>query len=106
MDKHTDTEVLEACSTTYHYLSNEEFTIFNRVDIARSQLLDELVDKFARLVEDFLREVGAVRCLFARKTCRGKCGECPGFHKLDLLFVRVKNQMRMMPIRFCPHSRR
>lgn len=60
VDKHTDTEVLEACSTTYHYLSNEEFTIFNRVDIARSQLLDELVDKFAGLVEDFLREVGAV----------------------------------------------
>uniref|UniRef100_A0A8C4IRP9 Cohesin subunit SA n=1 Tax=Dicentrarchus labrax TaxID=13489 RepID=A0A8C4IRP9_DICLA len=55
-DKHTDTEVLEACSTTYHYLCNEEFTIFNRVDIARSQLLDELVDKFNRLLEDFLQE--------------------------------------------------
>lgn len=63
MDKHTDTEVLEACSTTYHYLCNEEFTIFNRVDIARSQLLDELVDKFNRLLEDFLQEVGAVRRL-------------------------------------------
>lgn len=57
-DKHTDTEVLEACSTTYNYLCNEEFTIFNRVDIARSQLLDELVDKFNRLLEDFLQEVG------------------------------------------------
>uniref|UniRef100_A0A8D0AUJ1 Cohesin subunit SA n=1 Tax=Sander lucioperca TaxID=283035 RepID=A0A8D0AUJ1_SANLU len=55
-DKHTDTEVLEACSTTYHALCNEEFTIFNRVDIARSQLLDELVDKFNRLLEDFLQE--------------------------------------------------
>lgn len=60
-DKHTDTEVLEACSTTYHSLCNEEFTIFNRVDIARSQLLDELVDKFDRLLEDFLQEVGAAR---------------------------------------------
>uniref|UniRef100_A0A3B4XPM8 Cohesin subunit SA n=1 Tax=Seriola lalandi dorsalis TaxID=1841481 RepID=A0A3B4XPM8_SERLL len=56
VDKHTDIEVLEACSTTYHYLCNEEFTIFNRVDIARSQLLDELVDKFSRLLEDFLQE--------------------------------------------------
>ncbi|KAF3841219.1 hypothetical protein F7725_007081 [Dissostichus mawsoni] len=55
-DKHTDIEVLEACSTTYHYLSNEEFTIFNRVNITRSQLLDELVDKFNRLLEDFLQE--------------------------------------------------
>uniref|UniRef100_A0A8C2ZFV3 Cohesin subunit SA n=1 Tax=Cyclopterus lumpus TaxID=8103 RepID=A0A8C2ZFV3_CYCLU len=58
-DKHTDTEVLEASSTTYHSLCNEEFTIFNRVDIARSQLLDELVDKFNTLLEDFLQEVGA-----------------------------------------------
>ncbi|KAM8897811.1 cohesin subunit SA-2-like isoform 4-T4 [Spinachia spinachia] len=57
-DKHTDTEVLEACSTTYHSLCNEEFTIFNRVNIARSQLLDELVDKFNRLLEDFLQEGG------------------------------------------------
>uniref|UniRef100_A0A673B8B9 Cohesin subunit SA n=1 Tax=Sphaeramia orbicularis TaxID=375764 RepID=A0A673B8B9_9TELE len=56
VDKHTDTEVLEACSTTYHYLCNEEFTIYNRVDITRSQLLDELVDKFSRLLEDFLQE--------------------------------------------------
>lgn len=64
-DKHTDTEVLEVCSTTYHYLCNEEFTIFNRVDITRSQLLDELVDKFNRLLEDFLQEVGAARYFFA-----------------------------------------
>uniref|UniRef100_H3C317 Cohesin subunit SA n=1 Tax=Tetraodon nigroviridis TaxID=99883 RepID=H3C317_TETNG len=56
VEKHTDTEVLEACSKTYHALCNEEFTIFNRVDIARSQLLDELVDKFNKLLEDFLQE--------------------------------------------------
>uniref|UniRef100_A0A673YBJ7 Cohesin subunit SA n=1 Tax=Salmo trutta TaxID=8032 RepID=A0A673YBJ7_SALTR len=56
VEKHTETDVLEACSMTYHALCNEEFTIFNRVDIARSQLLDELVDKFTRLLEDFLLE--------------------------------------------------
>lgn len=60
-DKHTDSVVLEACSTTYHCLCNDEFTIFNRVDIARSQLLDELVDKFNRLMEDFLQVVGTVK---------------------------------------------
>uniref|UniRef100_A0A4W5JWT1 Cohesin subunit SA n=1 Tax=Hucho hucho TaxID=62062 RepID=A0A4W5JWT1_9TELE len=59
VEKHTETDVLEACSMTYHALCNEEFTIFNRVDIARSQLLDELVDKFNRLLEDFLQEVGS-----------------------------------------------
>ncbi|XP_063045906.1 cohesin subunit SA-2 isoform X2 [Engraulis encrasicolus] len=56
VEKHTDTDVLEACSKTYHSLCNEEYTIFNRVDIARSQLLDEQVDKFARLLDDFLQE--------------------------------------------------
>lgn len=57
VEKHTDTDVLEACSKTYHALCNEEFTIFNRVDISRSQLIDELADKFNRLLEDFLQEV-------------------------------------------------
>lgn len=60
VEKHTDTDVLEVCSKTYHALCNEEFTIFNRVDIARSQLLDELVDKFNKLLEDFLQEVRTV----------------------------------------------
>ncbi|XP_063288178.1 cohesin subunit SA-2 [Pelobates fuscus] len=56
VEKHTDVDVLEACSKTYHALCNEEFTIFNRVDIAKSQLIDELADKFNRLLEDFLQE--------------------------------------------------
>lgn len=62
VEKHTDTDVLEACSKTYHALCNEEFTIFNRVDIARSQLIDELADKFNRLLEDFLQEVCKLEC--------------------------------------------
>ncbi|XP_062917012.1 cohesin subunit SA-2 isoform X1 [Mobula hypostoma] len=56
VEKHVDTEVLEACSKTYHALCNDEYTIFNRVDISRSQLIDELVDKFTRMLEDFLQE--------------------------------------------------
>ncbi|XP_012675064.2 cohesin subunit SA-2-like isoform X2 [Clupea harengus] len=56
VEKHTETDVLEACSRTFHALSNEEYTIFNRVDIARSQLLDEQVDKLNSLLEDYLQE--------------------------------------------------
>lgn len=73
MEKHTDTEVLEACSKTYHALCNEEFTIFNRVDIARSQLLDELVDKFNRLLEDFLQEVGVSSFNFIASATTSHC---------------------------------
>lgn len=110
-DKHTDAEVLEASSTTYHSLCNEEFTIFNRVDIARSQLLDELVDKFNSLLEDFLQEVGASGCFFEWNVLKHVHswrdeGEYPGFDRFELSFVRVKNQMKMIPTRFYLHSRR
>uniref|UniRef100_A0A8C1G2S9 Cohesin subunit SA n=1 Tax=Cyprinus carpio carpio TaxID=630221 RepID=A0A8C1G2S9_CYPCA len=54
VDKHTEMEVLEACSKTYSILCSEEYTIMNRVDIARSQLIDELMDRFAHSVEDLL----------------------------------------------------
>uniref|UniRef100_A0A8C1RRR7 Cohesin subunit SA n=1 Tax=Cyprinus carpio TaxID=7962 RepID=A0A8C1RRR7_CYPCA len=57
VDKHTEMEVLEACSKTYSILCSEEYTIMNRVDIARSQLIDELMDRFAHSVEDLLQEV-------------------------------------------------
>lgn len=57
VEKHVDTEVLEACSKTYHALCNDEYTIYNRVDLSRSQLIDELVDKFSHMLEDFLQEV-------------------------------------------------
>ncbi|XP_067853229.1 cohesin subunit SA-2 isoform X2 [Heptranchias perlo] len=56
VEKHVDTDVLEACSKTYHALCNDEYTIFNRVDLSRSQLIDELVDKFSHMLEDFLQE--------------------------------------------------
>ncbi|XP_066564999.1 cohesin subunit SA-1a [Amia ocellicauda] len=56
VEKHTETEVLEACSKTYSILCSEEYTIMNRVDIARSQLIDEMVDRFSHSVEDLLQE--------------------------------------------------
>lgn len=57
VEKHTDTGVLEVCSITFNHLCNEEFTIYNRVDITLSQLMDEQIDKFNRLLDDFLLEV-------------------------------------------------
>ncbi|KAI1891295.1 hypothetical protein AGOR_G00142310 [Albula goreensis] len=56
VEKHTDAEVLEACSRTYSILCSEEYTIMNRVDIARSQLIDELADRFSLSVQDLLQE--------------------------------------------------
>lgn len=59
VEKHTETEVLEACSKTYSILCSEEYTIMNRVDIARSQLIDELSDRFSHSVEDLLQEASS-----------------------------------------------
>ncbi|XP_028831334.1 cohesin subunit SA-1a isoform X2 [Denticeps clupeoides] len=56
VEKHTETDVLEACSKTYSILCSEEYTIMNRVDIARSQLIDEMADRFGHSVEDLLQE--------------------------------------------------
>ena len=57
VEKHIESDVLEACSKTYSILCSEEYTIMNRVDIARSQLIDEMTDRFAHSVEELLQEV-------------------------------------------------
>uniref|UniRef100_A0A3P8NUG1 Cohesin subunit SA n=1 Tax=Astatotilapia calliptera TaxID=8154 RepID=A0A3P8NUG1_ASTCA len=57
VEKHIEADVLEACSKTYSILCSEEYTIMNRVDIARSQLIDEMTDRFAHSVEELLQEV-------------------------------------------------
>ncbi|MEE6500888.1 hypothetical protein FKM82_003971 [Ascaphus truei] len=56
VEKHTESDVLEACSKTYSILCSEEYTIQNRVDVAHSQLIDELVDRFNHSVEELLQE--------------------------------------------------
>uniref|UniRef100_A0A803XQH5 Stromal antigen 1 n=1 Tax=Meleagris gallopavo TaxID=9103 RepID=A0A803XQH5_MELGA len=60
VEKHVESDVLEACSKTYSILCSEEYTIQNRVDIAHSQLIDEFVDRFNHSVEDLLQEVYGV----------------------------------------------
>ncbi|OBS78313.1 hypothetical protein A6R68_19297 [Neotoma lepida] len=102
VEKHTDTDVLEACSKTYHALCNEEFTIFNRVDISRSQLIDELADKFNRLLEDFLQEIviHALQCThYVILWQLAKITESSST-KEDLL--RLKKQMRVF-CQICQH---
>lgn len=59
VEKHIESDVLESCSKTYNILCSEEYTIQNRVNIARSQMIDELVERFSQSVEDLLQEVSA-----------------------------------------------
>uniref|UniRef100_A0A8C4VRE3 Cohesin subunit SA n=1 Tax=Gopherus evgoodei TaxID=1825980 RepID=A0A8C4VRE3_9SAUR len=55
--KHSDMDVLEACSRMYYVLCNEELAIHRTVDLARTQLIDELVDKLNELLDDSWHEV-------------------------------------------------
>nr|XP_033780327.1 cohesin subunit SA-3 isoform X2 [Geotrypetes seraphini] len=55
MEKHTEQEVLEACAQVLYILCREEHTFYNRADIARSRLLDHLVDKFLQEVEELMQ---------------------------------------------------
>ncbi|MGH0147331.1 UNVERIFIED_CONTAM: hypothetical protein FKN15_015041 [Acipenser sinensis] len=57
IEKHTDPEVLEACSRTYQTLWSEEMAIYNQVNVSRSQLINQWVDKFNQLLKDFLQEL-------------------------------------------------
>ncbi|KFU92270.1 Cohesin subunit SA-2, partial [Chaetura pelagica] len=51
--KHSDMSVLEASSRTYYILCSEEIAIYNQVDCARSQLIDELIGQFNQLLDGF-----------------------------------------------------
>ena len=66
VEKHVESDVLEACSKTYSILCSEEYTIQNRVDIAHSQLIDEFVHRFNHSVEDLLQEVCFLKMNLAR----------------------------------------
>nr|XP_009664711.1 PREDICTED: cohesin subunit SA-2-like isoform X2 [Struthio camelus australis] len=51
--KHSDMAVLEASSRTYYILCSEEIAIYNQVDCARTQLIDELMGQLNQLLNSF-----------------------------------------------------
>lgn len=53
-DKHTDVDVLETAAKTLELLCNDEFAIYSRCDIARSSLLDMIVNKYKEANDEYL----------------------------------------------------
>lgn len=53
--KHAEPTVLEAGAHALYLLCNSEFTFFSRVDLARSQLIDLLTDRFQQELEELLQ---------------------------------------------------
>ncbi|XP_066477866.1 cohesin subunit SA-2-like isoform X2 [Tiliqua scincoides] len=75
--KHSDADVLEACSRIYYILCNEELVIHNKVTLARTELVDELVDKLNHLLSIFWDEG------------EGLCAEEEGIHQICSMLRRI-----------------
>jgi cohesin complex subunit SA-1/2 len=53
VDKHSETEVLEACALTLEVLCDDKFAIYSRCDIARSRLLDMVTNNYKESVDEY-----------------------------------------------------
>ncbi|XP_044526335.1 cohesin subunit SA-2-like [Gracilinanus agilis] len=54
--RHSDLNILEACSKVYSIFCNEQLAIFPIVSEARHQLIEEMVKDFYQLLDDFFQE--------------------------------------------------
>ena len=54
VDKHSDTEVLEACAKTLEVLCDDKFAIYSRCDLARSKLCDIITNRYKESADDFM----------------------------------------------------
>jgi len=50
--KHADTELLQTCSKTYHYLIDNEVVIKQTVEVGRNKLIDEVVERYRKCIAD------------------------------------------------------
>lgn len=56
VEKHTDQEVLEACSKCFECLCSEQYAIAGKCDVAKKTLIDGLVVKFKEAMMDYFAE--------------------------------------------------
>lgn len=53
MSKHTDREVLETCAKTLEYLCIEGSAIYTRCDVARSNMIDQCVNRYREAIDEW-----------------------------------------------------
>ena len=61
VDKHTDSEVLENSARVMENLCNEDFPIAGKCNVARSTLIDNLVQKYKEAFKDFFSGVSVLK---------------------------------------------
>ena len=50
---HTDHDVLETCAKTLEFLCTEGTTIYRRCDVARSNIIDQSVNRYREAIDDW-----------------------------------------------------
>lgn len=53
VDRSTDNDVLDACAKTLEFLCTEGTAIYTRCDVARSTIIDTLVNKYKEAMDDW-----------------------------------------------------
>ncbi|XP_022098591.1 cohesin subunit SA-2-like isoform X2 [Acanthaster planci] len=97
VERHTESEVLNACSKTYECLMREQYSITPKVDVARSTLLDSIAERF-RLSYDVFQtmnqpsedEIYALSSSIKRITAFFVCHDLTPWQLFDMLFGLVK----------------
>ena len=101
VDKHTDSEVLENASKVLENLCNEGYSISGKCNVAKSTLIDNLVQKYKVSFQDFFQEVNT----------RNNYNICIRIHYPSFVtlfkfeywicspYVREKSQMKMTLMR-------
>lgn len=64
MDRSTDNDVLDACAKTLEFLCTEGTAIYTRCDVARSTLIDTLVNKYKEAMDDWRSLIEGVSNLY------------------------------------------
>ncbi|XP_071489542.1 cohesin subunit SA-1-like [Diadema antillarum] len=97
VEKHTESEVLDACAKTYECLLGEQFSTTPRVEVARSTLLDSVAEKLKRSIDAYLMsqnptedEIYALSSSIRRITSFYSCHDLTPWELYDSLFSLVK----------------
>lgn len=85
-------QVLENCSKVLDNLCNEEYAISGKCNVARSTLVDSLVEKYKEAFQDFFQEVRFLLSIlliqyFIKSACAGDYKNLGAFFSLFLSCV-------------------
>ncbi|XP_033127030.1 cohesin subunit SA-2-like isoform X1 [Anneissia japonica] len=97
VEKHTESEVLEACAKTYESLLCEQYNTTPKVEVARTTLFDSLAERLARSFESFDATdephdnvIYALSSSLKRITTFYSCHDLTGWNLYEMIYVLIK----------------